>query len=180
MVTLTPRRPPKPRTPLTGFELLNYEDYEDTPEAVIDRSYRRLFPQGESPVGARHASPQYALESPPPVSRQYGVPRTPILTRPFYEPVLTEQPPKLSICGEARAGPQPVAKSTKRRTRRPIPSEVRQHVKRLSASKDTGSGIGRRTRQAVKKKAAQAVKTKAKQTAVDEGTKFLKSWLKYK
>ena len=50
VVTPSPRRAPKPATPLTGFELLDYEDYEDTPEAIIDSTYKRLFPD----AGSRH------------------------------------------------------------------------------------------------------------------------------
>ena len=189
-VTPSPRRRKPPQSPLTGFELLDYADYEDTPEAVIDRSYRRLFPHGESPIGTRRASPQYALESPPSVRRQSRspLPRTPILTTPFYEQVLTEPPPNYPfVVGPSKQTPQETSRGTKRKIRTPIPSAVRQHVKRLSASKDTGSAIAQRTRagkkkvtHAVKKKATQTVKTKAKQTAADEGTKFLKNWLKYR
>ena len=184
VVTPSPRRPKPPVTPLTGIEGLRYDDYEDTPEAVIDHTYNRLFPGRGTPIGATRASPQYALESPPSVRRQSParLPRTPILYEPF--PGLTYNQPTRALPGptfdyplvaQAEYDQQQAAKGIKRKRSKRIPSEVRQHVKRLS-----NTPVARRTRKAVKKKAKQSTKTKAKEVVASEGTKVLKSWLKFK
>ena len=169
VVTPSPRRPPKPATPLTGFELLHYGDYEDTPEAVIDRSYRWLFPHGESPVGARRASPQYALASPPPVSRKSTspLPRTPILTRPFPRDVLTAPPADYPFVVRSRQPPQQVAKGTKRKNAPPPGVEFGTKGPKVI-------GVDKRAL------LVQRAKKKAKREAPKETTKVLKNWLKFK
>ena len=176
VVTPSPRRRKPPQTPLTGFELLDYDDYQETPEERVDRIWRATGalsspPSTSTPIGARRASPQYALESPPPVSRQSRspLPRTPILTKPFPGHALTEQPPNYPfVFGSSRQAPQQGATSPKRTTPKRIPSEVRQHVKRLRELKKTESGIAQRTRQAAKTKVTQGVKKKATQAVKNE------------
>ena len=198
VVTPSPRRRPPPVTPITGFEQLGLDD--ESPEDVIDQSYRRLFPNALSPPGTRRASPQYRLESPPSVRRQSPaqLPRTPILYEPFRSSGVSYGPHRVSapppdhpfVVGPSRQTPQPIRplpdptfdyplvaqeaynlqeadKGVQRRKRKRVPSEVRQHVKRLSHTP-----IARRTRQAVQKK--------AKEAATSKGTKLLKSWLKFK
>ena len=72
------------------------------------------------------------------------------------------------MVGEEAYNLQEVNKGVKRkRSTKRVPSEVRQHVKRLS-----NTPIARRTRKAVQKK--------AKAAAAEKGTKYLKSWLKFK
>ena len=185
VVTPSPRRRPPPATPITGFEFLDLDD-ADSPATVIDRSYRRLFPDSASPPGTRRASPQYRLESPPSVRRQ-----SPIARLPHPSHRVTAPPPDYPfVVGPSRQTPQPIrplpdpsfdypvvaqeaynlqeaAKGVQRRKRKRVPSEVRQHVKRLSQTP-----IARRTRQAVQKR--------AKEAAASKGTKLLKSWLKFK
>ena len=165
VVTPSPRRPKKPQTPLTGFELLDYDDYDDTPEAIIDRSYRRLLPHEESPIGARRASPQYALASPPPVRRS-PLPRTPILTRPFQSDVLTSPPADYPFVVRSGQTPQQVAKGSKRKNGPELPPVVFGGQGKKVIALDTSAPIVQRTRQAVKK----TVKTKAKQTGAKKGT----------
>ena len=141
VVTPSPRRRRPPATPITGFEQLNLDD--DSPETVIDRSYRRLFPDSLSPPGSRRASPQYALASPPSVRRQSPahIPRTPILYEPFpTSGVSYPRPTRLlpdpsfdyPVVAQEAYALQEATKGIKRRKRKRVPSEVRQHVKRLS------------------------------------------------
>ena len=192
VVTPSPRRRPPPATPIAGFEFLDLDD-ADSPATVIDRSYRRLFPDSVSPPGTRRASPQYRLESPPSVRRQSPaqLPRTPIASLPHPSHRVTAPPPDYPfVVGPSRQTPQPIrplpdpsfdypvvaqeayalqeaAKGAQRKKRKRVPSEVRQHVKRLSHTP-----IARRTRKAVQKR--------AKEAATSKGTQFLKSWLKFK
>ena len=42
VVTPSPRRPKPPATPLTGFELLDYDDYRETPRKGLTESGERL------------------------------------------------------------------------------------------------------------------------------------------
>ena len=185
VVTPSPRRRPPPVTPITGFEFLD----DDSPETVITRSYRRLFPDSVSPPGTRRASPQYRLESPPSVRRQ--LPRTPIASLPRPSHRVTAPPPDYPfVVGPSRQTPhsirplpdptfdypvvaeeayalQEAAKGFQRRKRKRVPSDAHQHVKRLSHTP-----IARRTRKAVQKK--------AKEAAASKGTKLLQSWLKFK
>ena len=191
VVTPSPRRRPPPGTPITGFEFLDLDDA--SPETVINESYRRLFPDSLSPPRTRRASPQWTLASPPSVRRQSPAQllRTPIDR--FSHPSHRVSAPPADypyVVGPSRQTPQPIrplpdptfdypvvgeevynlqeaAKGVKKRKRKRVPSEVRQHVKRLS-----NTPIARRTRKAVQKK--------AKEAAADKGTKYLKSWLKFK
>ena len=191
VVTPSPRRRPPPGTPITGFEFLDLDDV--SPETVIDESYRRLFPDSLSPPGTKRASPQWALASPPSVRRQSPaqLPRTPtgnlsrlphrVSTPPadypyvFGRPRQTPQPiPPLPdptfdypVVAQAEYEQKQANKGVARKKRKRVPSEVRQRVKRLS-----NTPIARRTRKAVQKR--------AKEVAADKGTKYLKSWLKFK
>ena len=185
VVTPSPRRPKPPATPITGFELLNYEDYKETPEERVDRIWKdtglSLSPTTSTPIRPWRASPQYALESPPTLRRQSParIPRTPILYDPLpgvtYNLPATQNAPRslpgptfdYPLVAQAAYEQEQAAKGIKRKRSKRIPSEVRQHVKRLSSTP-----VARRTRQAVKKKPKQAV--------TGEGTKFLKTWLKFK
>ena len=188
VVTPSPRRPKPPATPITGFELLKYGDYKETPEERVDRIWKdtnlSLSPTTSTPLRPWRASPQFALESPPSVRRQSParLPQTPILYEPF--PGVTYDQPTRALPGptfdyplvaQAEYDQQQAAKGIKRKRSKRIPSEVRQHVKRLS-----NTPVARRTRKAVKKKAKQSAKTKAKEVVASEGTKVLKSWLKFK
>ena len=182
VVTPSPRRPKPLGTPLTGFDQLGLDD--ESPEDVIDKTYRRLFPDSLSPPGTRRASPQYRLESPPSVRRQ-----SPAFPHPSHR-VLAPPPDYPFVVGPSRQTPQPIRplpdptfdyplvaqeaydlqqadKGVGRKKRKRVPSEVRQHVKRLSHTP-----VARRTRKAVQKK--------AKEAAAAKGTKYLKSWLKFK
>ena len=166
VVTPSPRRPPPPGTPVTGFELLDYGDYKETPaerrERLWDEFGILLSPVTTTPGSNRGASPQWTLGTPPPVRRsplQAPRPSQRVLAEPtFNYPEVAE-----------RAYEQEHAPSTvkKRKKRKRVPTEVRQRLKRLSQTP-----IARRTRKAVRKK--------AKAVAADEGTKYLKSWLKFK
>ena len=191
VVTPSPRRPKPPVTPLTGFELINYGDYQKTPEERIDRIWKEtglsFSPTTSTPISSRRASPQYALASPPSVRRQSPaqLPRTPTATLPHPSRTVTAPPPNYPfVVGPSRQSLPPpsfdypvvaqeaydlqeAAKGAKRRKRKRVPSEVRQHVKRLSHTP-----IARRTRKAVQKKAKEAVTTR--------GTQFFKHWLRFK
>ena len=186
VVTPSPRRTPPPGTPLTGFQLLGKKDYTETPAERRERLWDE-FGILLSPVTSnRGASPQWTLGTPPPVRRS-PLP-SPGVTHPWPSQRLTAPPPdypyvfggpkKKPVLAEPtfnypevaqRAYDQdqaPITVKTRRKRKR-IPSAVRQRVKRLSTTP-----IARRTRKAVQKK--------AKAAAADEGTKYLKSWLKFK
>ena len=124
VVTPSPRRRPPPATPLTGFEEI---DYEDTPEAVIEQTYSRLFPGRKTPIGTKRASPQYALESPPPVRRQSPA-RTPI-----------SSPPRGSQAASSSRLPVSVQQLVKRFSTSPIARRTRQGVKKKATQSVTDS-----------------------------------------
>ena len=186
VVTPSPRRPKPPASPLTGFELVKYGDYQETPEDRVNRIWNEtalsFSPTTSTPLSNRRASPQFALQSPPSVRRS-PLPRTPILYEPFPSSGVSYDRPALPaptfdypLVAQAEYDQQQAAKGVKRkRSSKRVPSEVRQHVKRLS-----NTPVARRTRQAVKKKAKQTAKTKAKEAVASQGTKYLKSWLKFK
>ena len=185
VVTPSPRRPKPPASPLTGFELVKYGDYQETPEDRVNRIWNdtalSFSPTTSTPLSNRRASPQFALQSPPSVRRS-PLPRTPILYEPFPSSGVSYDRPALPaptfdypLVAQAEYEQEQANKGVGRKKRKRVPSEVRQHVKRLSHTP-----VARRTRQAVKKKTKQAVKTKAKEAVASEGTKYLKSWLKFK
>ena len=184
VVTPSPRRRPPPATPLTGFELIKYGDYQETLEERIDRIWKEtglsFSPTTSTPISSRRASPQYALQSPPSVRRQSSIARLPRPSRtvtappPDYPFVVGPSrqslpPPSFDypVVAQAEYEQEQAAKGLQRRKSKRVPSEVRQHVKRLS-----NTPIARRTRKAVQKK--------AKEAATSKGTQFLKSWLKFK
>ena len=188
VVTPSPRRPKPPASPLTGFELVKYGDYQETPEDRVNRIWNdtalSFSPTTSTPLSNRRASPQFALQSPPSVRRQSPapLPRTPILYEPFPTSGVSYDRPALPaptfdypLVAQAEYDQQQAAKGVQRKKRKRVPSEVRLHVKRLSTTP-----VARRTRKAVKKKAQQTAKAKAKEAVASEGTKVLKSWLKFK
>ena len=190
VVTPSPRRPPPPGTPVTGFELLDYGDYKETPaerrERLWDEFGILLSPVTSTTASHQGASPQWTLGTPPPVRRS-PLP-SPRVTLPHPSHRLTAPPPdypyvfggpkKKPVLAEPTFNYPEVAQQAyeqeqapitvkKRRKRKRVPSVVRQRVKRMS-----NTPIARRTRKAVQKK--------AKEVAADKGTKYLKSWLKFK
>ena len=190
VVTPSPRRPKPPGSPLTGLERLNLEGYQETPAERIQRIWDEAgilhSPLPGTPVSNRGASPQWALQSPPSVRRQSPaqLPRTPDFTLQRGPQRVGAPPPDYPyVTGPSRPLPDPTFdypvvaqeaydfqetnKGARRKKRKRAPSEVRQRVKRLS-----NTPIARRTRKAVQKK--------VKEAAADKGTKFLKSWLKFK
>ena len=165
VVTPSPRRPPPPGTPVTGFELLPKETPAEQAQRLWDE-FGILVSPVASPQGA---SPQWQLGTPPPPPvrrpipaprKSRGVPAPPsVLADPIFD-----YPEVAQRAYEQEHTLSPVRKRQKRKR---VPAEVRQRVKSLSKTP-----IARRTRKAVRKK--------AKQVAEDEGTKYLKSWLKFK
>ena len=184
VVTPSPRRPPPPGTPVTGFELLDYETPAERRERLWDDFGILLSPVTTTPGSKQGASPQWALGTPPLVQRKlpspppggffpHGPQR--VSTPPPGAPVfggpkqIVAQPTFNYPAVAERAYEQEHALNTvkKQRKRKRIPTAVRERVHRLSHTP-----IARRTRKAVRKK--------AKEVAADKGTKYLKSWLKFK
>ena len=194
VVTPSPRRKPPPGSPLTGL-VFHEETPAERIQRIWDEagvlhspgSNRGASPQWalESPPSVRRQSPAQLPRTPilyepfrssgvsygphrvsaPPPDHPFVVGpsrQTPQPIRPLPDPTFD-----YPVVGEEAYNLQEANKGVQRRKRKRVPSEVRQHVKRLSQTP-----IARGTRQAVQKK--------AKEAATSKGTKLLKSWLKFK